>query len=206
MRFATFVALAILLLGSFATLNAGDPTGAGQVAFAFSGGSTWTSASGGICKWYLPLVRGQNLPIDATKPISANAYFVWVSEFSIAAVPANGFALVLAPAGTANIYFNANPTGDYWNHPSAYGPPVATFIREASMLYSGDGLWSDTFTFSADLVSSKTFMLNGRPFNFRNVIPNGMTCFESGLAAKAADGSPIPSTYEAGTCVANGGQ
>jgi hypothetical protein len=51
-----------------------------------------------------------------------------------------------------------------------------------------------TFTSTADLVSSKTFRLkNGKEFNFRDLIPYGMTCTE------AAEGSS-----EAGTCVANG--
>jgi len=204
MRFAMCVLLGILLLGSFAPMQAADPAGAGQVAFAFTGGSVWTSASTGICKWYLPLVRGLNVPADPTKPISANAYFVWVSDFATQSLPANGpLTLVMAPAGTANIYFNANPTDDYWKNPSAYGPPVATFTRNAAVLYSADPkLASDTFTFSASLVSSKTFMVNGRPFNFRDLIPHGMTCFEAGTWDA---NTGYPSAYEVGSCIANGG-
>jgi hypothetical protein len=56
---------------------------------------------------------------------------------------------------------------------------------------------SDKFIFSAPLVSSESFnLLNGKRFNFRALLPHGMTCFEFGLNG---------STSEAGACIAMGG-
>jgi len=62
-------------------------------------------------------------------------------------------------------------------------------------LQSGDGLATDSFIFTAELTSSRTFVLNGRAFNFRELIPNGMTCYETGRNG---------SSSEVGTCVAIG--
>jgi hypothetical protein len=106
--------------------------------------------------------------------------------------------LALVPTGTATVYFAARPESRNWkdlSERSTWGEPVATFTRNASILRSPDGFASDTFIFTAELVSSKTFSMNGRPFNFRDLIPHGITCFENGQAG---------STAETGTCVATG--
>ena len=68
------------------------------------------------------------------------------------------------------------------------------------MFQSADGGWSGTMTSSAELVSSKPFRLNGKMFNFRDLIPNGMTCFETGSGIGNNFGDD-----EAGTCIAIGG-
>jgi len=219
MRFGTFVVLGFLLLGSLAALNAGDPAGSSQVAIGFSGGSTWNSGySGGTCMWYLPLVGGHTvfnsdgsyspvlfyMPGPTNPPSMQNAYLLWVSDFQAQYLdnPATSqFVRVQAPAGTATIYYSANPlsrnlTDPIHNDRSTWGIPVATFVRTAGMLYTTDGFASDTFIFSATLSSSKTFTLDGKPFNLKNLIPNGMTCHETGLNG---------STTEVGNCVAIGG-
>jgi hypothetical protein len=73
---------------------------------------------------------------------------------------------------------------------------VARFVRRASLLTSPDGFASDSFIFSAELDWSAPLDLKGKLFNFRNLIPHGMTCFENGLKG---------SSSEAGTCIALGG-
>ena len=72
---------------------------------------------------------------------------------------------------------------------------MATFIREASIVRSGDNLTSDTFVFSANLISSNIINLNGIQVDFNNLIPQGMTCFEWGQNS---------SSWEAGNCLAIG--
>lgn len=200
----------LLVLGLMAALPAwaGDPAGASQVAIAVRGGSTWTSPSTGICIWYLPLVGDLNLGSlfsGAPTVDREHAYLVWVSDFSVevlqasAAVGGTGsYFVALAPAGEATIYFSDTPgTRDFSNlsERSTWGEPVATFVRKASLLRSNDDLASDTFIFSAKLVSSDTFSLNGKHFNFADLIPNGMTCFEYGESF---------STVEFATCTAIG--
>lgn len=218
MKFATFVFLGILLLGSLVPLNAGDPAGASQVVIGFTGGSVWTSASTGICIWYFPVVGNLDLKsLFATDASGApvvdkeHAYLIWASDWRIEAGFANpGFpnqgitnvtlSLAVVPAGDATIYFTNRPDTRDWSdltNRSTWGVPVAKFVRGAGLFQSADGWISDKFYFSAPLVSSKTFSVNGKRFNFNDLIPHGMTCFEYGQAA---------SSSEAGTCIATGGE
>jgi hypothetical protein len=205
MKFATFALLGILLLGSFAAVNAAEPGGASQVAIGFTGGSTWTSASTGICIWYFPVVGDLDLTTlfetDASgNPVvdTVHSYLLWVSDFSVQPLPVTSYFLALAPAGEGIVYYSSKPTTrDFTDltKRSTWGEPVATFIREASIVRSGDNLTTDTFVFSANLVISNTFSLNGIPFDFSSLVPHGMTCFEWGQNS---------SSWEAGNCLAIG--
>jgi len=104
MKFATLVFLGILLLGSLVPLNAGDPAGASQVAIGFTGGSTWTSGTTGICMWYLPVVGDLNLGSlfeglhGAPVVDMQHAYLIWVSDFSVQMLSPQGDPHVLALA------------------------------------------------------------------------------------------------------------
>jgi hypothetical protein len=144
MKIATFALLGILLLGSFASMTAAESAGASQVALAFAGGSTWTSASTGICIWYFPVVgnldSGSLFAADSTgAPVMdrAHSYLLWVSDFSVQPLPVTSYFLALAPAGQGTIYYTTRP--DLRNFSdltkrSTWGEPVATFIREASIV------------------------------------------------------------------------
>jgi hypothetical protein len=160
---------------------------------------------------------------DPKNPGKETAYLVWVSEFTVQMLPAAPpfqpapespslappYALVLAPAGTGTIYLQSDPSKRAWPKATAsspvtpaslkkvnWGVPVATFTRNASVVRSADGLTSDTFVFTAELEHSTTFQLpNGQLFNFADLIPHGMTCFEHGQQF---------SSWESGTCVARG--
>jgi hypothetical protein len=143
-----------------------------------------------------------------------HAYLIWVSDFSAAplqpfTLPPSSpglFTLQVVSAGIATIYFSKDPLGRDWktdlktNPRTSWGEPVARFVRKAGMFQSADGGWSGGMTSSAELVSSKPFKLNGKTFDFRNLIPNGMTCFETGFSV-----SPnMSGDDEAGTCIAIG--
>jgi hypothetical protein len=221
MKFATIALLVIPFLAPFASMQADDkaagPAGAGQVVLAFSGGSAYTSATGGICIWYPVLLGdldlGSLFAPPAGPPVvdKEHAYLIWVSEFSGAQLqpfqlppssPGTAFFLQLVPTGTATIYFSDTPGLRKWtdlNNRHSWGDPVATFVRKAGMFLSADGGWSGTMTNSAELVSSKPFKLNGKTFNFKELIPNGMTCFETGNGVGNNYGDD-----EAGTCIAIG--
>ncbi len=217
MRSATIALLALLL--SVAVVQAADPpSGASQVVLGFTGGAVWTSPSTGICIWYLPLVGDQELTslfqthlFGQVDPSKDTAYLIWVSDFSVQmlnSVPPfvsppdhptkdwpPPYALAVVPTGTATIYYAADPSmrnGSTLTERSTWGVPIATFTRSASLIRSPDGLASDTFIFSAELKSSQDFMLGGKAFNFKNLIPNGMTCFENGQQG---------SSWESGVCV-----
>ena len=89
MKFATIALLGILLLGSFATMQAAGPAGASQVVIAYSGGSRSTSDTTGICLWYPVLLGDLDLKSLFAGPLfgdpvvdKEHAYFIWVSDFS----------------------------------------------------------------------------------------------------------------------------
>jgi hypothetical protein len=130
-----------------------------------------------------------------------HAYLIWVSDWSIeAGFTAGGLSLAVLPAGQATVYYSSNPTSRIWtdlSNRSTWGVPVATFVRGGGLFQSPDNWASDKFFFSAQLTSSKSFAINkGGQFNFRELVPQGVTCYEFGLAE---------STAEAGACVAFGG-
>ena len=227
MKFTTIALLGIVLLASFPSMKAADkaddPAGAGQVVMAFTGGSAYTTATGGVCIWYPVLLGDLDLESlfepEAGTPVvdKEHAYLIWVSDFSGGAIPlkpftlkpsspGTSFSLQLVTTGTATIYFSDKPYNRDWktelakNDRKSWGEPVATFVRKAGLFQSLDGGSSGTMTSSAELVSSKAFRLNGKKVNLKNLIPNGMTCFETGSGIGNNFGDD-----EAGTCIAIGG-
>jgi hypothetical protein len=219
MKRATMMLMAFALLGALVPLNAQDPAGPSQVVIGFTGGSTWTSYSTGTCVWYFPVLGNLNLTslfmTDASGAAivdKEHAYLIWVSKWSIQLMFANSgiskppfpgmpnvtLSLAVVPVGDGIVYFNSNPISRDWTdpgNPGNLGVPVAKFVRGGGLFHTADNWMSDKFYFSAPLVWSKTFTMNGKRFNFRELVPHGMTCFEYGGAA---------STSEAGSCVAMG--
>ncbi|MGJ5820992.1 PKD domain-containing protein [Paludibaculum fermentans] len=216
MRFSTTVVLGALLLAAspslLATGNLTSPAGAGQVVVAFSGVPVSTETPKNpkepyICVWY-PLLLGDLDPASLFAPSAGgqgpavnkeHAFLIWVSDYNAEVVSstAGGFTLMLVPAGTATVYYKDQPAQRNWSDPtnrSTWGEPVATFIRKAGIFQSPDEGNSGTMISGAELVSATSFTLNGQSFNFKDLMPNGMTCFEAGVGVA-----------ESGTCVAIGG-
>ena len=226
MKLATFVLLGILALGSFASMQAANPAGAGQVAMAFTGGGVSTSDTSGVCMWY-PLLLGDlnfeslfEFKEGAPAVDKEHAYLIWVSDFE--GLPQGSFLmppsskgllmLQLVPTGSGTIYYSDYPRGRNWTDPtkrSTWGTPVALFTRQAGIFVSSDGGMSGSMTSSAVLTSSKPFTLNGVTFDFKNLIPHGMTCFETGLSGTTLkkdkkNNDEGGGDDEAGTCIAIG--
>jgi hypothetical protein len=209
MKFATVVLLGILLLGSNASLNA-QAAGTSQVVLAFTGGSVYTSDTTGVCMWYPVLVGDLPLQMLFSAPLfqppvvdKEHAYFIWVSDFTWQALPSNkNFnSLQLIPEGEGTIYFTTRPDlRDWsdWTKRDTWGEPVAKFIRKAALFQSADGGMTGTYTYTAQLVSSHTFAIFQKSVNFADLIPHGMTCFETGVGDDKGEA-------EAGTCTAIGG-
>ena len=205
MKFATMVLLGILLLGSSAALKADDSVGTAEVVYAFTTvqdpdkkGWCDDKTKTCVCFIYLPLVSGvdEKALFKDGVPSEANARLTWVSEFpSEQTMLVNPpFSLFMVPTGPAAIYFDATP-GKKRNprDPKTLGEIVARFNRKAGLFVStGSGV--DPFVSSADLVWSMPFVLDGKWFNFRDLIPHGITCHE----VMSSTGT------EAGSCVATG--
>ena len=155
----------------------------------------------GVCLLYYTMIGDLDLkslfwaPLFGTPIVDrAHAYFIWVSDYKVQWVAGNGkFDVFVIPEGTATIYYSSNPESRIWTDPtrSTWGEPVAKFVRKAGMFQSADGGVSGTFISSAELASSKPFKLNGKTFDFKDLVPQGMNVFET------AD-----DVYEVGTCVA----
>jgi hypothetical protein len=225
MKLATFVLLGILALGSFASMQAANPAGAGQVALAFTGGGTNTSDTGGVCIWYPLLLGDFNMEFlfefvnGAPAVDKEHAFLIWVSDFE--GLPQGPFLmppsskgllmLQLVPTGSGTIYYTDVPRLRNWTdlkNRTTWGIPVATFTRQAGIFLSADGGMSGSMTSSAVLTSSKPFTLNGVSFDFKDLIPHGMTCFETGFSGttlkKDKKNNDDGGDDEAGSCVAIG--
>jgi hypothetical protein len=176
--------------------KADDPVGAGEVVLGFAGDGLRSPP--GICFTYYPLVRGLDNAALFEKGVldEAHAYLTWYSPYQTQDLlpDKGGFLLSLVKAGAGYIYYNETPASRDPGTPRTLGVAVATFVRRAGLYVYNPRVGVGMFTMTADLVSSKTFRLkNGKEFNFRDLIPYGMTCTEAGEA-----------NAEAGTCVANG--
>jgi hypothetical protein len=208
MKLATLTLVGIVLLGALAPMKAADPVAASQVVLAFSGGSVFTSDTTGICVWYPVLLGDFELRSLFTGPLfgapvvdKEHAYFIWVSDFSMQVIPpSKDFPdfnfLALIPTGTATIYYTNRPDlRDWsdWHNRSTWGEPVAKFVRQAGFFYSGDDGMTGPMTSTAELVSSTEFSMFQKKFDFADLMPQGMTCYELGIGES-----------EAGTCVATG--
>ena len=199
MKRNAFVLLVVLWLVAALPAWAGAPAAASQVVISFRGGSTWTGPASGTCVWYLPIVGDLGLDslFDGSPYDMDHAHLVWVSPWTIDVLEGSPLFLARANAGDATIYYRSTPGPFDLNNP---GVPVAKFDRKTSLLRSDDGGATDTFIFSAALKWSKTFTLGGKRFNFADLMPYGMTCFEYGDQSEG-----YPSAIESGTCVAIGG-
>ena len=192
--------------------QAAPPAGASQVFMAFTGGSVWTSQSSGTCIWYFPVLGDLPLtslfaPDNSGAPSidKEHAYFIWVSDWNIAAMGQNaGFGgsmmtMAVLPPGKATIYYRPDPTNRDWTdygQRNSWGTPVAMFVRGGGLFQSPDGFkQTDRFIFSAQLTSSSEISLQGSPFSFRKMMPHGISCFEFGQNL---------STTETGACIAIG--
>jgi hypothetical protein len=195
------------------------PAGASQTFIAFTGGSVWGQGLNGTCMWYFPVMG--DLPLSALfapddsgspKVDMQHAYFLWVSDWTVqdqniyqnagfgdSTLPYATMTYAIVPAGTATIYYTEDPATRDLEDPndrSSWGRPVAKFVRGSGLFQSPDGFqYTDRFFFSAQLVKSQEITLHGQPFNFRSLIPHGMSCFEFGQNM---------SMTETGSCTAMG--
>ena len=96
--------------------------------------------------------------------------------------------VVLQSAGTYSVYFNSTPHGD-WNDPDSFssGQLVATFKRTPPLLVNV-GTMANAF-FSARLLDTNEFVLHGRTFDFRRIVPNRLTWILT-AAANPISGPP----------------
>jgi hypothetical protein len=125
---------------------------------------------------YLVHLYGINSSLFNDSPSESTAYFTFSTDvLSLTPMPNNGnMALSLVSAGTFNVYYNTNPSGD-WNNPATFasGKLVATFTRSESV-FPVIGAFG-VHNLSESLLSSHSFTFNEQTLNFNRIAPHGIT-------------------------------
>jgi len=148
-------------------------------------------------------------------PSESTAFFTYRTDvLSITPVRSNGdIALVLGSAGTFDIYYNSSPSGD-WSNPDRFssGQLVARFARpEFLVLQILQSDWTNPPPFESitdvaatlALAKSQSFTFKGHKYDFRAIVPGGITVneFASNTGVPGITGFPIAQAL-AGHCVA----
>ncbi len=124
---------------------------------------------------YYSFLEGVSGSLFSGTPSEATAYFTLRSDtFSLQSLTNGPVTATLAEPGTFTIYLNATPDGD-WSNPDSFssGQPVATFLRSEGLLTNAGP--TSFAMFSATLVSSVDFTFQGNVYNFKKLVPNGIT-------------------------------
>lgn len=167
------------------------PLPAGRIAYHYVGRITVNVLTGTTVAYgYLTHLEGVPGPYFNGPPGEATALFTFKTDASAGPpapqLPPNGDVVPseLAP-GTFGFYYTASPSHD-WGNPDSFasGQRVATFDRAEAMswLFGPDF----TETHSATLVASADFTINGRTFNFRDLVGHGVTDMALGTS------TPLP--------------
>ena len=203
-------ALTILLLGCFVPAEAGEEVPAAQTVWQHVGRFYVNPSTGqSIFAGYVVHLNGISASLFNGPPSEATAHFTFSTDvISLTPMPSNGdLSLYLVSAGTFNVYYNANPNGN-WSDPTTFssGQLVATFARPESLFpqFTTVGV----HPVSETLQSSRTFVFNGQSLNFKHMVPHGIT-FASYLSTNALNTglTNYPVAFAAaGTTIAVGGE
>ena len=149
------------------------PTNNSEIAWFWTGRTGYNPANGQFLQFgYMTILNGSNSGIFNGTPGEGTAYFTFrYSVFQAIALPGvidqNFF---LTYPSTVNIYYNANPSGN-WNNPDSFssGQLVATYTRPESQI---EQIYVSQFhEFSASLVSSTPFTFQGQTIDFGQIAP-----------------------------------
>jgi hypothetical protein len=173
---SAFAAIAASVLGLVTPGKAANKVAAAQVADHYVGRVLVAAdfSSGQVIGYYT-FLEGITGPFFSGTPGEATAFFTLRSDvFSLQTIGNGPVAATLADAGDFTIYLNPTPAGN-WSDPNSFssGQPVATFKRSVAMLTNAGPTTS--VMFSAVLVSSVDFTFNGKTYNFKRLVPDGVT-------------------------------
>ena len=182
--FGALVARTILVLACVASSEAqagvpAVPAGvpAAEVVWQHVG-RVYLNPNTGQAVWagYIVHINGINSSLFNGSPSEATAYFTFSTDvLSLTPMPNNGdIALSLVSAGSFNVYYNRNPSGD-WSNPASFssGQLIATFTRKESLFPEFGPIAFHSL--SESLLSSQSFTFDGRAYNFNQIVPYGIT-------------------------------
>jgi len=165
------------LLASLFSAEAALPVPSAAVACYFVGRGFLNPSSGqGEIVGYFTDITGIAGPLFNGAPGEDTAFFTLRSDVvQFTPLPTNGdIGLNLVSPGTFDIYFNPMPIGD-WSNPDTFstGQLVARFRRPESLLLQIPTVSRTVLT--GTLVSSRKFSFNGHEYDFRAIVPAGVT-------------------------------
>ena len=140
-------------------------------------GRAYLNATGqGQVVGYFTNIKGISGSLFNGSPSEATAFFTFRSDvFSLTPLPPNGdVGLDLVSAGTFNIYYNANPNGD-WSDPNTFsdGQLVARFSRNETLFLQMGPVSHHVLT--ETLLYSQNFRFNNQTYSFSRLTPDGIT-------------------------------
>ena len=172
-----FVATTTLVLGCVGASQAQEAVPAAQVVWQHVG-RVYLNPNTGQAVWagYIVHINGIKPSLFNGVPSETTAYFTFTTDvLSLTPMPNNGdMALSLVSPGTLNVYYNSNPAGD-WNNPASFssGQLIATFTRKESLFPELGTIGFHNL--SENLLSSHSFTFNGQLYDFKFMVPNGIT-------------------------------
>lgn len=198
----TIAAALLAVPGQAAADDHGSDRGGagGRIAFQYVGRVSLNFLTGtGVVYGYLTVLDG--LPTGTSlfygTPSEATAFLTFRANIKFQTLPPNGdlgggnFAVtpILVSPGDFQVYFTSTPKHD-WTDPNTFssGQSVGTFSREVEQ-FTAMGAISINAA-SADLRSSAPFVLGGRSFSLRNIVPNGVTNITTGPNAPLPGSTP----------------
>jgi hypothetical protein len=171
------IAMTVFLLGTVAASEAQSGVPAAEVVWQHVG-RVYLDPSTGKAVWagYVVHINGIDTSLFSGSPSEATAHFTFTTDvLSLTPIATNGdIALSLVSAGTFNVYYNSNPSGD-WSNPASFssGQLIASFTRKESLFPEFGPVGFHNL--SESLVSSRRFTFNGRTYDFKYIVPNGVT-------------------------------
>jgi hypothetical protein len=195
------------------SLSAAEGFAVGQVVFHVIGRNQVVSTTGpgagtAVAMGYLAAIEGIDAPLfsDPKAMGEGTAFFTVKSEPHPFSTLANGNTKVRMrpPGGIFHVYYDETPDGDF-TKPDTWsdGESIATFRIGSTLATKVDNVATEID--SAELVSSKDFTFHGHKYNFKRMVPHGVTFFLSGPGTQVAEEGPGAGQFAfSGTAVANG--
>jgi hypothetical protein len=180
------LAAIIFVLGCVPPSEAQEKISAAQTVWQHVGRIYLNPSTGkAVYAGYVVHLKGISTSLFNGSPSEATAFFTFSTDvLSLTPMPSNGdLALYLVSEGTFNVYYNPSPNGA-WSNPASFssGELIATFARKQSLF--PDFMPIGIHSVSETLESSQTFTFAGQTFDFKRMVPNGIT-FASFFSTKA---------------------
>jgi hypothetical protein len=155
----------------------------GEVAWYVTGRFYGIEGGPAFDAGYFLHVQGIDADLFSGAPGEGTAYLTFLAEpFEARKVPNGDITLGLDPVGEFAVYLNPHPKASF-DRPKSFGEgqEVARFRRAGRVTGATVGSGSENIAlfsanvFSARLVASREFELDGRRYDFARLMPHGIT-------------------------------